>query len=115
MANANPAGGSGKTRRQVAKVTPAERATLAQTDGPTKAPVTEAENAAAMEAPKLTPEEQEKLDAPYGRHTDGRPFDNGPKLNPKTQSYEPSIWQEEVESVDQFGNRRTHTIVLEDR
>ena len=108
MADARPANTGGKTRRAVAKVaTPTETG---------EQPVEQKdENVAAMEASKFTPEEQEKVDAPYGRHTDGRPFDRGPKLNPKTQSYEPSIWQEEVESVDNHGNRRTHTVVIEDK
>lgn len=94
MADANPASGSGKTRRQAAKVTTAPEADMAKTEAPTVVPVEE---------------------APYGRHSDGRPYDKGPKLDPSTQSYLPAIWTEEVESVDQFGNRRTHTIVIEDK
>lgn len=103
MANANPAGGSGKTRRQTAKLTETgeknipEALTQEQIDQP------------------ATEQRTEKELAPYGRHADGRPFDKGPKLDPTTQSYLPALWTEEVESVDQFGNRRTHTIILEDR
>ncbi len=110
MANANPS--NRRARATVAEKKDVADLTLTETGDQ---PATQVENGAAREAPKLSREKQEKLDAPYGRHTDGRPFDKGPKLDAKTQSYFPAIWQEEVESVDNHGNRRMHTIVLEDR
>jgi len=101
MANANPS--NKRSRAVVAEKKDVADLTLTETGEKNIGPDT------------LSDVEKEKKDAPYGRHTDGRPFDKGPKLDADTQSYLPAIWQEEVESVDNHGNRRMHTVVIEDR